>query len=58
VEASRSRDTGGMGLGLAIAKQFVEAHHGFIEVESEVGRGSTFSVYLPGSIKGKNTKAK
>jgi two-component system sensor histidine kinase BaeS len=47
VEASRSRDTGGMGLGLAIAKQFVEAHHGFIEVESEAGRGSTFSVYLP-----------
>jgi two-component system, OmpR family, sensor histidine kinase BaeS len=58
VEASRSRDTGGMGLGLAIAKQFVEAHQGFIEVESEAGRGSTFSVYLPGSVEGKNAEAK
>jgi two-component system, OmpR family, sensor histidine kinase BaeS len=57
VEVSRSRDTGGMGLGLAIAKQFVEAHQGFIEVESEVGRGSTFSVYLPGSVEGKNAEA-
>ncbi|CAG7628519.1 Signal transduction histidine-protein kinase BaeS [Paenibacillus solanacearum] len=38
VEESRSRHTGGMGLGLAIAKEFVEAHQGFISVQSEVGR--------------------
>ncbi|AEI43359.1 sensor histidine kinase [Paenibacillus mucilaginosus] len=47
VEESRSRHTGGMGLGLAIAKEFVEAHHGFISVQSEVGRGTQFTVELP-----------
>src|SRR5215469_11114565 len=39
--------TNGMGLGLAIARRLVEAHDGKIWVESEVGRGSTFSVLLP-----------
>jgi signal transduction histidine kinase len=37
----------GMGLGLAIARRLVEAHGGKIWVESEVGRGSTFSLLLP-----------
>lgn len=47
VEESRSRHTGGMGLGLAIAKEFVQAHGGFIEVKSKQGQGTTFVVNLP-----------
>jgi signal transduction histidine kinase len=46
-EKSRSRETGGAGLGLAIAKRIVEAHHGQIWVESQVGRGTRFRFVLP-----------
>ena len=42
-----SRQDGGMGLGLAIVKTFVEAHHGIVEVQSELGVGSTFRFTLP-----------
>jgi heavy metal sensor kinase len=47
VDKSRSRAEGGTGLGLAICKHIAEAHGGKIEVESQVGAGSTFSVWLP-----------
>ena len=46
-DKSRSRETGGVGLGLSIAEWIVHAHHGSIEVDSEFNRGSTFTVYLP-----------
>jgi signal transduction histidine kinase len=48
-EKSRSRETGGAGLGLAIAKGFVEAHDGKIWVDSEIGHGTRFSFILPAS---------
>lgn len=47
VEDSRSRDQGGAGLGLSIAKGIVDAHGGRIWLESEVGRGTVAHVQLP-----------
>jgi two-component system phosphate regulon sensor histidine kinase PhoR len=47
VDAGRSRELGGTGLGLSIVKHMVEAMRGKVAVESEVGRGSTFTVILP-----------
>jgi heavy metal sensor kinase len=47
VDKARSRDEGGAGLGLAICQHIVEVHNGRIEVESQIGKGSTFFVSLP-----------
>jgi two-component system phosphate regulon sensor histidine kinase PhoR len=46
VDPARSREMGGTGLGLAIVKHIVGRHRGRLEIESELGRGSTFTVHL------------
>ena len=47
IDKSRSRDEGGTGLGLAIVKHITQVHNGSVEVESEPGKGSTFTIILP-----------
>ena len=47
VDKSRSREMGGTGLGLALVKWTAEAHGGRVELETEVGRGSTFRIVVP-----------
>ncbi|MGB5306851.1 MAG: phosphate regulon sensor histidine kinase PhoR [Gammaproteobacteria bacterium] len=48
VDASRSRASGGTGLGLAIVKHVLDHHNAELEINSEVGRGSTFTCHFPG----------
>jgi len=47
VDVRRSRAIGGTGLGLAIVKHIISRHRGRLTIESKVGEGSTFTVYLP-----------
>ena len=47
LDAGLSRRHGGVGMGLALARRLAELHGGTIEVESEPGKGSTFTLHLP-----------
>lgn len=47
VDKTRSRELGGTGLGLSIVKHFMLAHRGRMEIESQLGRGTTVSLYFP-----------
>jgi two-component system, OmpR family, phosphate regulon sensor histidine kinase PhoR len=49
VDKARSRERGGTGLGLAIVKHIIQAHGGWLRIESVVNRGTTVRVYLPGA---------
>lgn len=46
-EQSRTRATGGLGIGLTVTQEIVDRHQGYIEVSSEVGVGTTFELHLP-----------
>ena len=56
VDSARSREDGGTGIGLAIARSVVEAHGGHIKAESELGHGSTFTFDLPVAPAAKNRR--
>lgn len=47
VDKARSRELGGTGLGLAIVKHIVQAHGGFLHIESQLDRGTTMRIFLP-----------
>ena len=49
-QARSNSDEGGHGLGLAVAKQIIDQHHGSVSVKSEVGKGTTFTIKLPGYV--------
>ncbi len=52
VDRSRSRDTGGYGIGLSLAKRIIEAHGGSIGISSQLGAGTSVLVSVPVSENG------
>lgn len=46
-DASRERVSGGLGVGLALTKEIIDKHNGSISVESELGKGTTFTLHVP-----------
>jgi two-component system, OmpR family, sensor histidine kinase BaeS len=46
-DASREMESGGLGVGLAVTKEIIDRHNGTITVESELGKGTTFTLRIP-----------
>lgn len=46
-DAGRNRAQGGLGIGLSVVKEIVDRHHGWVRVEGEKGKGSTFTINIP-----------
>ncbi len=46
-DAGRNRESGGLGVGLAVVKEIVDRHHGWVNVESVLDSGTTFTIYVP-----------
>lgn len=46
-DAGRNRDTGGLGIGLAVVKEIVDRHHGWVQVEGKKGEGARFTIRIP-----------
>jgi signal transduction histidine kinase len=57
VDRSRSRDTGGYGLGLSLCKRIMEAHDGSISITSQIGEGTEVSLVFPAIDSGKNSNS-
>lgn len=46
-DASRERESGGLGVGLSVTKEIIDRHHGYISVESELDHGTKFTLHIP-----------
>ena len=46
-DASRERESGGLGVGMAVTKEIIDRHHGYIGVESELNKGTKFTLHIP-----------
>ena len=56
-DASRERASGGLGVGMALAKEIADRHHGYISVESELGKGTMFTLHLPREYKAEQSSS-
>jgi hypothetical protein len=57
IDTARSRSLGGTGLGLAIVKHIVSRHRGALTIDSDIGKGSVFTIYLPPASIGLSPRA-
>ena len=46
-DAGRTRESGGLGVGLAVVKEIVDRHGGWVQVEGEKGKGACFTIHIP-----------